>query len=525
MTRREFAWTAAAPLAAQSQPGAGVRHILPGASHERFLLKMSFHQAVQQAPVLRVGSRKVTGVRTDSAGQFWMFDVPGLEPATPYSLQIVARGKAVTEPWTLRTMPAPDSRVERFRLLIYTCAGGHDAMRRGETNDPYWVSIPLRRKIFAAALKEKPDAAVAIGDNVYWDLRFGRGVGANRPPMGAQPWARALMGGDFDRDIPVIGTPNEAKLKAAVDRQIADLYGTLFQSVPMHFIQDDHDYFENDEAVAQGISFPPDDFMMRLARATQHLYFPEHLPHPSRPVGLPGASAGDRAAGLSECYGTLRWGSAAELLLYDCRRYQTLRGPHARLVPENVEAWLARRMKESDARHVVHVPSMPVAWSAGKWGEWYADVLDNQGRLGVANTKYFWQEGWRLQHDRLLAAASGMARIPVFMSGDLHALAHGAIERNGKHDLRRNPVHSVLTGPVSTGPWGWPSSARGTPPLLATGMEVKESLKPLEQNGFTIVDFVGDRIEFRQFKWKMGEAEANLDQMQPFHEFRLERKV
>ena len=76
-----------------------------------------------------------------------------------------------------------------------------------------------------------------------------------------------------------------------------------------------------DEAIEAGISFPPDDFMMRLARATQHLYFPEHLPDLSRPAGLPGAGAFDRARGLSECYGTLRAGNLVELLLYDCRRF------------------------------------------------------------------------------------------------------------------------------------------------------------------------------------------------------------
>ena len=174
------------------------------------------------------------------------------------------------------------------------------------------------------------------------------------------------------------------------------------------------------------------DVLEAANRATQHLYFPEHLPNADRPAGLPGASAGDRGAGLSECYGTLRVGQLAELLLYDCRRFQTLAGPHARLVPENVEQWLVGRMCASKARHVVNVPSMPIAWSAGKWGEWYPDLLDNQGRLGVAKPKYFWQEGWRSQHDRLLKASSESNRLAVFLSGDLHALAHGAIARNGR---------------------------------------------------------------------------------------------
>lgn len=515
MTRREFiAGSATAAAAAGAQPT--IRHILPAATHQRFLLKVSFHGALHDAPVLRVGNRKVQGLRTDTDGQFWMFDIDGLAPATTYQLQLLSHS------WPLRTFPPPDATVERLRLLIYTCAGGHDAMRIEDTDQPYWVSIEQRRKLLRAALREQPDAMIAIGDHVYWDLRYGRGTG--RLPIGQQPWARRITGGDFERDLPVLGTQNEVRLKRAVDRQIADLYGDLFRSTPVHFIQDDHDYFDNDEAIAAGISFPPDDFMTRLARATQHLYFPEHLPDMWRPPGLPGAGAADRAPGLAECFGTLRAGNLAELLLYDCRRFQTLKGPHATLIPENVESWLLRRMKESPAAHVVHVPSMPIAWSAGKWGEWYPDVLDDRGRLGTRNEKYFWQQGWRTQHDRLLAASSSSDRTPVFVSGDLHALAHGIIERNGKQDLRHNPVHSVLTGPMSTGPRGWPSSARGTPPLVASGLDVREDLKPLEWNGFTLVDFTRDKCTYRMYRWKLGQPEAELDHIKPFHSFQIERR-
>ena len=208
-------------------------------------------------------------------------------------------------------------------------------------------------------------------------------------------------------------------------------------------------------------------------------------------------------------------------MLYDCRRFQTLHGPHARLVPEGVENWLVRRMQTSTAKHVVNVPSMPLGWSAGKWGEWYPDVLDDHGRLGVAKAKYFWQEGWRLQHDRLLAAASASPKLPLFLSGDLHALAHGVMARNGAQDLRRNPVHTVLTGPISTGPRGWPSAARGTPPLVATGLEIKETLAPLEQNGFTVIDFTPSRIEARMFRWKLGQDESAIDALEPFHRFTI----
>jgi hypothetical protein len=169
---------------------------------------------------------------------------------------------------------------------------------------------------------------------------------------------------------------------------------------------------------------------------------------------------------------------------------------------------------------------MPVGWSAGKWGEWYPDVLDEEGRLGVKKPKYFWQEGWRRQHDRLLTAASAMTgRIPLFLSGDLHALGHGWIEEYGRVDLRRNPVHSVLTGPVSTGPQGWPSAARGTPPLPASGLHLMPTLEATEQNGFTIVDFTPEAIEMRMYSWKLDRPESELDSMKLLHRVRLERKT
>jgi phosphodiesterase/alkaline phosphatase D-like protein len=331
--------------------------------------------------------------------------------------------------------------------------------------------------------------------------------------------------GEFARAEPVLGSDNERKLKLVATPQICDLYGTLFRSTPVFFVQDDHDYFENDEATEQMVTFPPDDFMLRLARATQGLYYPEFLPHPSRPPALPGSSAPDRAAGVSESFGTLRYGKLVEILTYDCRRYLALKGPASGFVPDTVEAWLTRRMAAQESHHVVNLPSTPIGWSAGKWGEWYPDVLQPDGKLGLVKPKYFWQQGWKLQHDRLLKAASSMQRIPLFLSGDLHAIAEGEIHSHGALDLRRNPAISVLTGPISTGPKGWPSVGRGTPPQAATGIEINEGLRPLEKNGFSIIDFTEDRIEGQFFSWKIGEPEEELDHLKPFHRFELARRV
>jgi hypothetical protein len=498
-----------------------VRHILPTVGHDRLLLKASFERPQLAAPVLRAGSRRATGVRMDTAGEFYSFDIDGLEPQRSYTLELSdSRGKPLCDPWPITSFPSRDAQPKTFRLLVYTCAGGHPATQNPDTGGPYWVSIQARRKMLATGLSYKPDAAIAIGDHVYWDLTSPVG----KLNLGDSPVARKLVG-QFDRSIPVLGTGNEHKLKLVVTPQVCDLYGTLFRSTPVFFVQDDHDYFENDEATEQMVTFPPDDFMLRLARSTQRLYYPEFLPDAARPAGLPSAGASDRAAGVAESYGTLRYGKLLEIMMYDCRRHLSLKGPAGGFLPGNVEAWLVQRMKAQETSNVVNLPSTPIGWSAGKWGEWYPDLLQPDGRLGLAKPKYWWQQGWKLQHDRLLQAASAMQRIPLFLSGDLHALAEGKIQRYGQLDFTRNPVVTVLTGPISTGPKAWPSAWRGTPPRTPTGLENDEGLKPLEKNGFTIIDFTEDRIEAQFFAWKMDEPEDRLDNLKPFHRFTLTRKI
>src|SRR5262245_20793297 len=144
--------------------------------------------------------------------------------------------------------------------------------------------------------------------------------------------------------------------------------------------------------------------------------------------------------------------------MYDCRRGMRLDGASAVFVPRETEQWLRARMADPGVAHVVNVPSTPPGWSAGKWGEWYPDVLDEAGKLGTARTKPYWQPGWAAQHDRLLAASSAMrGRIPLFISGDLHAIGETRILRSGTNDFRANPVISLLSGPIGTDKDMWPS--------------------------------------------------------------------
>src|SRR5688572_28384553 len=98
LTRRSFLATAAA-----AWNSGAVRHILPTASHDRILLKMSLKAPLSPAPLLRVGGRNFTGRRSDSAGSFWAFDELGCKPATSYELELLdARGKRLGDPWPLR---------------------------------------------------------------------------------------------------------------------------------------------------------------------------------------------------------------------------------------------------------------------------------------------------------------------------------------------------------------------------------------------------------------------------------------
>jgi hypothetical protein len=169
--------------------------------------------------------------------------------------------------WPLATFPALDDRPKQLRLLIFTCAGGHDGLGKH-------LPVATRVRLLKRGLSFKPQAVIANGDHVYWDLRTRRST-----QSGASAEA-AVIAGRFDRTAPVLGSPNEAVLKKAVGPQIIPLYATLCRSTPVFFMQDDHDYFENDEADDHFISFPPDHFMMAAGRASQHLYYPEFLPDP-----------------------------------------------------------------------------------------------------------------------------------------------------------------------------------------------------------------------------------------------------
>ena len=203
----------------------------------------------------------------------------------------------------------------------------------------------------------------------------------------------------------------------------------------------------------------------------------------------------------------------------------TMAGPTAVFVDLEVERWLRDRATATDTTHIVHAPSNPPGWSAGKWGEWYPDILGADGKLTTKVPKPYWQTGWLAQHDRLMTSLSAMrGRTPLVVSGDLHAIGVGRMLRCGNANLEANPVTTVLSGPVGTSPGGWPSGRRGIGATVPEHIDLREEIAPIEQHGFTVADFRPDSIDLRFFKWDVNtEKPEAIDSLEPFHTTRLPR--
>src|SRR5262245_52163600 len=99
------------------------------------------------------------------------------------------------------------------------------------------------------------------------------------------------------------------------------------------------------------------------------------------------------------------------------------------------------------------------------------------------------------QRDRLLSAMSQMRRrIPLSISGDLHAVAIGRILRKRHARPVGKSGGGCLSGPIGTGPGNWPSGIRKVGVTPPNHLSVDEQVKPVEQHGFTIADFTPEAI-------------------------------
>ncbi|HET7793501.1 MAG TPA: hypothetical protein VFL64_08955 [Rhizobacter sp.] len=505
-------WLPASASAADSWNAGEVVHLIPTASHERLLIKVSLRRPLAQPPRLLVDGRPTAGVMTDRLGRFWRFDVRGLPPATRHELRIVeAQGQPLCDAWPLSTLPAPDAAPEHVRLLAYTCAGGNDSAPIGGKST--WLAMEARRRLLARGLSFAPHAVIANGDHIYWDQKT---LENKRVPRERIAAARAAFGGELDLSLPMDDPRNAAIHQAVCDHQIARLYGTSLRSTPAWFLTDDHDMFENDEFDDQLATLPVEDYGRVGAELTQRLYYPEFLPDPGRPSWLPGSGIPGLADGTNGCFGTLRYGRLLEAVLYDCRRYLDNKGRHARVVPRWVEDWLLARTRAEDTAQFMHVPSLPFGYSSGKLGDWYPDKLDErQGRLVLDQPKEGWQSGWQAQHQRLLAAlGEQQRRAALIVQGDFHATAAGRIVRSMDLTLRQ-PVHTVMAGTLGTGDLGFPSAYRRTESTPSATVTMEEALRPTEKNGFTVIDVTPQSITCRIFTWRPPQPLEEIDAMAP----------
>ena len=479
--------TDAAQAAESTWDAGAIFHILPSVNHDRILFKCSFQAPLGQAPELQIDGRRIAGAQTDSRGDYWQFEATDLQPRTEYRVELGSGvGRALAEPWSISTFPDPMSDVDHVRIAFFACPGGHDVMAAISDKQ----TLAVRRALLEKAVSLAPHAIVVNGDHVYWDLWSPR----LSPRYGANETAIAYTG-RFDRTKPIFGTENENFLLKAGVEQIAPLYRTSCRSIPVFLLQDDHDYFDNDDATDEIITFPPNDVMLRLARATQKLAYPEFLPDPHRPRGLAGTREDEGRPEISSNFGTLRYGKLLEVLLYDDRRSGTMHGPSAVFVEPEAEAWLKARMQDPTVTHVVNAPSLPPGWTKGNWYDYYPDLTDN-GPASVAIPKPYWQSGWLAQHDRLIESMHAMrGRIPLIISGDIHACAHGRILRTGQLDMSDNPVVTMLPGTLGTG-MNFHTDAQHPNHLDATN-----EWGLVGENGFLIADFYGDRVDCSFFTW------------------------
>ena len=496
-----------------------VRHLLPAVNESRILIKASFSSALTETPRLLIqnggSNRLVEGYVNDTSGEFWQFYATELQSDTEYELSLQdSSGNALCEPWPLSTFPAPQQNPEQVRVLFYTCAGGPEGEYFGIGDRRGNLPIAIRQRLLKRGLSFTPQAAVANGDHIYWDLHTWQGDQAGElSPAGQRS--------NFDFAARVMGGSNEEAMKLAAGPQIAPLYGTAFRSTPVYFLQDDHDHWENDSP----LTYPVPWFQLQLARTTQQLYYPEFLPDVTRSAGLPYSSSSARGE-LSESFGTLRYGQLLEVLLYDVRRTLSVGELNAVFLDSNVENWLVQRTASQDTRHLVHVPSNPPGWTAGKWGEWYPDVLHPEtGQLTTQIPKPHWQQGWLNQHDRIMQSLADMKhRNPLVIAGDLHATGVGTMHGTGNLDFSDNPITNILCGPVSTSIRGFPSVVRGVRPAPSQYLNFQEQVPPFEEHGFSIVDFEQDRIVAKLFKWDVNSQPVDaIDTLEPYYTVELDR--
>ncbi len=490
-----------------------LNHILPSANHSEFLIKTSFAKTLEEAPLLIVSdSMVIRGESSESSRRYWSFHATDLQPNTEYKLILVDDDhNPLADGWPLSTYPHPDSTAEKLTILAYTCAGGVEDEVLGRE---IFIKTAYRQQLLSRGLSFDPDIVIANGDHIYWDRKSLDNTFIKR----LFKLRLDNIYGHLDLDQPMTSQANLETLSNIADAQIAELYGCLLRSKPVYFLTDDHDLFENDEAREDIVTFPPQPYMMDGAVSTQSMYYPEFLTDRNRPQRLTG-----QEGSFNRNYGTIRYGNLLEGLLYDAKRYSTLTDDtSAVMVARDAEAWIADRTVADDTKHLLHIPSSPIAWTAGKWSEWYPDVLQADGSIATSPMqKHLWQSGWWSQHQRLLNYLKQSSRTPIILQGDLHNLSYALIRQSGDISFEDDPIHVVGTGPLGSGAFGFPSSFRGTGAVVPEDMQIKKLLDQTEKNGFSIIEVTVDQITISMYAWRPDDGVEVIADMEPLFRYTI----
>ena len=471
-----------------------VRHILASASHERLALSVSLYKQTSKLNLILDNQNIVEGIQIDNEGTHWQFITSKLASNQSYELQLISENEPIYKTWKLKTFPSPNSDVKNISIMAFTCAGGPEGFKA--SGREFFKPIKFRQKIFEEGLSKNPDFAISIGDHIYWDLRR-----ENSPPVGRNSkLTKFLLGsyiglvyGKFNRLEDASSPSNEKVLKKLGNEQIASLYGTRFKNTPIFFIPDDHDYFENDDAEENLVTFPADEFSKNIFKKMADMFYPPMLDTPSNKPGRK--------------IGRIRYGNAFEGLMADCAGNMTIGEEEAVLISNKDEEWLLSRIEKSRAKHLAFIPSHPFGYTAGKWREWYPDVVAEEGTTDtVANellsevrgslttnvNKYLWQKGWFLQHQRLIKSISERKTSRFVFSGDIHAIGATSIIESGAIKLKEG-VKTFLVGPIGSSSAGWPSFARGIAAENPDYLVCNSIYKTREENGFTLFKIDHDK--------------------------------
>ena len=85
--------------------------------------------------------------------------------------------------------------------------------------------------------------------------------------------------------------------------------------------------------------------------------------------------------------------------------------------------------------------------------------------------------------------------------------------------MRPYPSRSngVGIGPTGTSIRGFPSVVRGIGATPPAHLDLEETVPPVEHHGFTLADFLADRIVLRQYKWDVNSQPLEaIDRLEPF---------